>query len=94
MHGKMKFTVCQPESALHVPSSAIIREGVIPFLFKNENGVVRRKSIVIQIDNGTTAAVRWSVNRTTQDLSPAEGIVISNQGELQDGTIIQATLAN
>jgi hypothetical protein len=63
------------------------------FLFKNENGVVRRKSIVIQIDNGTTAAVRWSVNGTTQDLSPDEEIVTSNQGELQDGTVIQATLS-
>jgi multidrug efflux pump subunit AcrA (membrane-fusion protein) len=94
MYGKMKLTMRQPQSALLVPSSAIVRDGGMPFLFKNENGVVRRKSIVIQIDNGTTASVRWSVNGTTQDLSPDEEIVTSNQGELQDGTVIQATLAN
>ena len=94
MYGKMKLTMRQPQSDLLVPSSAIVRDGGMPFLFKNENGVVRRKSIVIQIDNGTTAAVRWSVNGTTQDLSPDEEIVTSNQGELQDGTVIQATLAN
>jgi multidrug efflux pump subunit AcrA (membrane-fusion protein) len=93
MYGKMKLTMRQPQSALLVPSSAIVRDGGMPFLFKNENGVVRRKSIVIQIDNGTTASVRWSVNGTTQDLSPDEEIVTSNQGELQDGTVIQATLS-
>jgi multidrug efflux pump subunit AcrA (membrane-fusion protein) len=93
MYGKMKLTMSQPQPALLVPSSAIVRDGGMQFLFKNENGVVRRKSIVIQIDNGTTAAVRWSVNGTTQDLSPDEEIVTSNQGELQDGTVIQATLS-
>jgi len=94
MYGKMKLTMSQPQSALFVPSSAIVRDGGMTYLFKNENGIARRKSILIQMESGTTAAVRWSVNGTTQELSPDEEIVTSNQGELQDGTVIQATLAN
>lgn len=94
MYGKMKLTMSQPQSALVVPSSAIVRDGGMTYLFKNDNGTARRKPIVIQMESGTTAAVRWSVNGTTQDLSPDEEIVTSNQGELQDGTVIQASLAN
>jgi multidrug efflux pump subunit AcrA (membrane-fusion protein) len=93
MYGKMKLTMSQPQAALLVPSSAIVRDGGMPFLFKNENGIARRKSIVVQIESGTTAAVRWSSNGTLQDLSPDDEIITSNQGELQDGTVIQATLS-
>ena len=91
MYGKMKLTMRQPQAVPLVPSNAIVRDGGMPYLFKNENGVARRSPIEIQMDDGTSAGVRWSINGTTQDLSPTEEIIISNQGELQDGTPIQTT---
>ena len=94
MYGKMKLTMLQPQSGLLVPSSAIVRDGGMTYLFKNENGIARRKPIVIQMEAGTTAAVRWSENGTTQDLSPDEEIITSNQGELQDGSPIQPRSSN
>jgi hypothetical protein len=94
MYGKMKLTMLQPQSGLLVPSSAIVRDGGMTYLFKNENGIARRKPIVIQMEAGTTASVRWSQNGTIQDLSPDEESITSNQGELQDGSPIQATLSN
>ena len=94
MYGKMKLTMLQPQSGLLVPSSAIVRDGGMTYLFKNENGIARRKPIVIQMEAGTTAAVRWSENGTTQDLSADEEIITSNQGELQDGSPIQPRSSN
>ena len=88
MYGKMKLTMRSQQAQHLVPSNAIVREGGMPYLFKNENGIARRSPIEIQMDDGTFAGVRWTV---TQDLSPTDEIIISNQGELQDGTPIQAT---
>lgn len=91
MYGKMKLTMRSQQAQHLVPSNAIVREGGMPYLFRNENGIARRSPIEIQMDDGTSASVRWTINGTTQDLSPTDEIIISNQGELQDGTTIQAT---
>jgi multidrug efflux pump subunit AcrA (membrane-fusion protein) len=94
MYGTMNLVMPVASSALFVPSSAIVRDGGMTYLYENEKGVARRRSIVVQMDNGVSAAVRWSSNGTTQDLSGREEIITSNQGELEDGTAIEATLAN
>lgn len=94
MYGKMKLTMRQPQAGLLIPSGAIVRDGGMPYLFQNENSVARRKPIMILSDNGEMAAVAWSSNGTAQELSPNDEIIISNQGELQDGTLIQPTRSN
>lgn len=93
MYGMMKLTMQQPAGIPLVPSSAIVREGGMTYLFKNDNGIARRIPIVIQSDNGTAAGVLWALNGVNQELSPEDEIVISNQGELQDGLAIQGTLS-
>ena len=94
MYGMMKLTMQQPPGIPLVPSSAIVREGGMNYLFKNENGIARRIPIVIQSDNGTSAGVLLVVKGVNQELSVVDEIVTSNQGELQDGAAIQATLTN
>jgi multidrug efflux pump subunit AcrA (membrane-fusion protein) len=94
MYGMMKLTLSQPNGSLLIPSNAIMRDGGLSYLFINENGAARRRSIVIQSDDGISAAVQWSMNGVNQELSSNDEIILSNQNELQDGSPIITTLSN
>jgi hypothetical protein len=94
MYGQMRLTVKRFEKLPLVPSSAIVRRGGMPFLFRVEDGVARLRPVGIDIDDGTMAAVVWMEKDAGQQvrrpLRTDELIVASNQGELEDGSRVQA----
>ena len=66
----------------------------MPFLFRVEDGVARLRPVGIDIDDGTMAAVVWiekdAGQQVRRPLRTDELIVASNQGELEDGSRVQA----
>ena len=94
MYGQMKLVVKRFEKVPLVPSSAIVRRGGMPFLFRIEDGVARLRPVAVDVDDGTMASVAWVEKDNGQQvrraLRPDELVVASNQGELQDGSRVQA----
>ena len=94
MYGQMKLVVKRFDKEPLVPSSAIVRRGGMPFLFRIEDGVARLRPVTVEIDDGTMAAVTWVEKADGQQvrrpLRTDELVVASNQGELVDGSRVQA----
>lgn len=99
MYGQMRLVVKRFERQPVVPSSAIVRRGGMPFLFAVEGGVARLRPVTVEIDDGTLASVSWAEKAadgtpTRRPLSTEDMVVVSNQGELEDGSPIEATTAS
>jgi multidrug efflux pump subunit AcrA (membrane-fusion protein) len=95
MYGQMRLVVKRFDRVPVVPSSAIVRRGGMPFLFAVEGGAARLRPVVVEIDDGTLASVRWVDKAadgtvTHRQLTTEELVVVSNQGELEDGSPIEA----
>ena len=93
MYGQMKLVVKRFDKEPLVPSSAIVRRGGMPFLFRIEDGVARLRPVAVDVDDGTMASVAWVEKADGQQvrraLRPDELVVASNQGELEDGSRVQ-----
>ena len=96
MYGKMRLRLKRFENAPVIPSSAIVRRGGLPFLFRVESGVARLKPIAVELDDGLLARVYWLDKDAGRDvrreLSRDEELVLTNQGELEDGSRVRGNL--
>lgn len=96
MYGKMRLRIKRFQNLPVVPSSAVVWRGGLPYLFRVESGVARLKRISLELDDGILAHVYWMTrdggNTIRQELSLEDEFVITNQGELEDGTRVRATL--
>ena len=86
MFGSMKLTTTRFKEVPVVPSSAILYAGGIPHLVKVENGLARRIPIVIELEDGTHARVRWRSGNSASELSVNDEIVSAKQSAIEDGT--------
>lgn len=97
MYGRMRLTVQRFQNLPLVPSSAIVRRGGMPFLFRVEGSTARLCPITIDIDDGTLARVAWAEQtdgvKSRRELRTDELIIVSNQGELENGSAINAIVA-
>lgn len=97
MFGRMRLRLRQFQNIALVPSGAIIRLGGVPYLYRVEAGVARRARVSVEMDDGTLARVFWLEQADGKDVSrelnPAEEIIFSNQGELEDGSPVQPSLS-
>jgi multidrug efflux pump subunit AcrA (membrane-fusion protein) len=97
MYGKMRLRLKRFQNAPVIPSSAIVRRGGLPYLFRLESGVARLRPIAVELDDGLLARVYWLDKDAGRDvrreLSRDEDLVLTNQGELEDGSRVQGTLA-
>lgn len=95
-YGRMQLIVKRFAETPLIPSAAIVRQGGVPYLYRVEAGVARRARIAVDIDDGTLARVVWMESADGKDirreLRTDEEIVVSNQGELDDGQRVSATL--
>jgi hypothetical protein len=95
-YGRMKLVVKRFAETPLVPSAAIVRQGGVPYLYRVEAGIARRARIAVDIDDGTLARVVWLETADGKDIRREvrtdEEIVLSNQGELDDGQPVSATL--
>lgn len=94
MYGQMRLTVQRFQDLPLIPSSAIVRRGGMPHLFRVEGNTARLCPITIDLDDGTLASVAWAEQvdgvKTRRPLRTDERIVVSNQGELENGSVIEA----
>lgn len=88
MFGSLKLVATRFKDAPLIPSSAILRQGGVPFLMKVENGVARKRQIAIEVDNGTSARVRWADGSQLTDLLPGDEFVAANPAVIEDGTTV------
>lgn len=97
MYGQMRLVVKRFERLPVVPSSAIVRRGGMPFLFAVEDGAARLRPVTVDIDDGTLASVAWAAKAADgtdarRPLSVDDVVVVSNQGELEDGSPVEVTM--
>lgn len=89
MYGRMKLLLRSLKGAAVVPSSALFWDGGVPYLYCVESGVARRARVRVESDDGTQARVYWLDTQGGADgmreLSQTDEIVLTNQGELEDG---------
>ncbi len=88
MYGSLKLVATRFKDAPLIPSSAILRQGGVPFLMKVENGVARKRQIAIEVDNGTYARVRWADGPQQTELLPGDEFVALNPSAVEDGTTV------
>lgn len=97
MFGRMKLLLPMSKAAAAIPSGAIVRDGGLPYLYRVENGTARRARVQVESDDGTTARVFWIDDKpgvdATREMSEGDEIVLTNQGELEDGTAVVSTPA-
>ena len=62
------------------------------------SGVAHRFRVSIELDDGTLARVFWLEQENGKDMSrelnPKEEIILSNQGELEEGTAVEPVLSS
>ena len=96
MYGHMRLRVKQSTNSQLVPSSAIVRQGGLPWLFMVAGGRAKRQRIFIEMDDGVMARVYWLTKEGDQEvrkeLTAREELVMSNQGELEDGSPVKPAL--
>jgi len=83
--------------ANNLSSRASFRLGGVPYLYRVESGVAHRARVSIGVDDGTLARVFWLEREKdidiSRELSEKEEIIISNQGELEEGTAVLPVLS-
>jgi hypothetical protein len=62
-----------------------------------ESGVAHRARVSVELDDGTLARVFWLERENGKDISRElnlkEDIILSNQGELEEGTVVEPMLS-
>jgi len=93
-YGRMRLTVKRLAGVFLIPSSAIVRFGGMPFLYRIEAKTARKAPIAINLDDGALAHVVWLEKvknvEVRRELNEVDEIVLSNQGELEDGQPVQS----
>ena len=78
--------------ANNLSSAASVRLGGVPYLFRMKSGMAHWAWVFIGVDDGTLARVFWLEREKdidiSRELSEKEEIIISNQGELEEGTAV------
>ena len=95
MYGKMRLRLRRFQNAPVIPSSAIVRRGGLAYLFLVESGVARLRPIAVELDDGLLSRVFWLDKEGGRDvrreLAREEDLVLTNQGELEDGSRVLST---
>lgn len=96
MYGRMKLVLRSLEDAVLIPSSAVLRQGGLPYVYFVENGTARRRRVRVEMDDGSVARVfvleQVSGVEASRPLAERDQIVLTGQGELEDGREVQASL--
>ena len=97
-YGKMRVQVRPKSDDLLLPSSVISYRGGVPFVFRVENGFVKKIPVEIDLDDGETLHLWLKQSEAGQTISrnvnPGDEYVISNQGELEDSQPILPVLVS
>jgi multidrug efflux pump subunit AcrA (membrane-fusion protein) len=96
MYGTMKLALRNFKNAYLVPSQAVFSKGGKTYLFLVKGETVHQVPVEVQVDDGVLAKVlvieATGKGGRRRDLTPADRIVQSNQGELSDGQAVKPNL--
>jgi hypothetical protein len=72
-----------------IPTAAISRSGGLTYVYLVEKGIARKARVAIDLEDGTQVRAvlisRKDGLEQRQELADTDEIVVSNQGELEDG---------
>lgn len=101
MYGTITLVLKRFDDALVVPAGAVTERGGQTYLALAENGVAHFVPVRVQLEDGTRARVVRVARRpdpaagqateTAAELTGAEEVIASGQGELSDGQPVRAT---
>jgi multidrug resistance efflux pump len=95
MFGTMRLTLQRFQDAWLLPSTAVVSEAGRSYLYLVKEGKAVRTPVDVQVDDGRLAKVvlreRAGGEEVRRELTGAEAVVASNQGELSDGAAVSAT---
>jgi multidrug resistance efflux pump len=93
MYGKMTLVLRKFKDAYLIPSSAIVRQAGVPYVYLVKDGVAHLQQVGVQVNDEKLAKVvlveTVGGDTLTRRLTGKEEIVYSNQGELNDGTAVK-----
>ena len=97
-YGKMRIQLQPPPNELLLPSSVIHYQGGVPYVFRVDNGSVKKIPVEIDVDDGETLHLWLKLPEGGQTLrssvNPSDEFVISNQDELEDNQPIASVLVS
>jgi len=96
MYGKMTLVLRKFKDAYLIPSSAIVRQAGVPYVYLAGDGVAHLQQVEVQVNDEKLAKVllveKAGLQTVKKNLTGKEEIVDTNQGELSDGTPINGSL--
>ena len=91
MFGRLKLLLKQFENTPLIPSQSVVRLGGVPHIYLVENGRAKKTRVTVVLDDGNMARVLvLQPEGVGRDLKTTEEIILSNQGELEDGSLVNA----
>jgi multidrug resistance efflux pump len=97
-YGKMRLVLRSFRKDYLLPCSAVFSEGGTSYVFLVKNGHAFKTPVEIQADNGEKMSVILLVKNDNEQehlqLTGAEEVITSNQGELSDGQAVKSTLVD
>lgn len=97
-YGRMRLILKRFADKPLLPGAAIVRAGGLTYVYYVVNGVARKTRVAIDLEDGTLARVvqlgRKDGIEQRQELAETDEIVVSNQGELEDGQTVVTVPAN
>src|SRR5438270_1448184 len=89
MYGEMHLVFRELSHVYLIPSDAIVRSGGTPYIYLAKNGKATFVPVEIQVDDQRLAKVaiiaKTANGMVKRNLTDAEEVIYSNQGELADG---------
>jgi multidrug efflux pump subunit AcrA (membrane-fusion protein) len=94
MYGKMTLVLQHFDNTYLIPSSAIVNQGGSTYVYVVVDGRAHLQPVRVQVDDGRLVKVELlgKDGEVVGDLTGAEEIVISGQGELSEGQLVKTTL--
>jgi multidrug efflux pump subunit AcrA (membrane-fusion protein) len=96
-YGRMRLVLRRFADTPLLPGAAIVRAGGVPYVYRVDQGIARRTRVAIDLEDGTLARVvmltRENGNEQRREWADTDVIIVSNQGELEDGQPVTAVPA-
>ena len=97
-YGRMRLILKRFADKPLLPGAAIVRAGGLTYLYRVENGLARKTRVAIDLEDGRLARVVQLVRKDgieqRQELAETDEIIVSNQGELEDGQAVVTAPGN
>ena len=88
-YGRMRLILKRFTDRSLIPTAAISRSGGLTYVYLVEKGIARKARVAIDLEDGTQVRAvlisRKDGLEQRQELADTDEIVVSNQGELEDG---------